>query len=616
MARPATTPDGTLPATVAAAAAIREALDAGLTLDALDLARKASAEQPRTPALIYLAALACARMGAVREADTLLRQLEGVQVPDPVLATDIESLAGRVAKERYASARIRADGSAAAHALAALDHYQRAFAISGSTYPAVNAATMALLHGDGNLARKLATRALAALPDKVTHWDHASTGEALLHLGRQAEAATHYAQAHRLAGGRHGDIASIRRQLQLIGSEAACALLAAVPAPVVIAFSGHMVDHPGRAQARFPARLEGAVTAALRERIARMGAVVGYAQAACGADIIFLEILQAVRMQTHIVLPFARADFVRTSVAFAGGDWERRFNAVLERATSVMLATAEPYLGDDALFEHAANLIHGMAILRAAELATEPMQLTLREPGGAARVGGAEAVARLWTQRGSAVENIDLGALRAAHPGDDAVRDNNELEAVTTPPATPRQLKTLLFADISGFTAMPEQYTPDFVQVYLGIGRTIIDALAHPPIFVSTRGDGLYMVFDKPSHAAEFALRLQEALRTVNWPALGLAQETSARIGVHTGPVFATFDPIMEETTYYGTHVNLTARLEPVVQRGQVFVTEAFAASLTAEGEFDYRCRYIGAMPLARRFSEARLYRLQRLVDS
>ena len=72
----------------------------------------------------------------------------------------------------------------------------------------------------------------------------------------------------------------------------------------------------------------------------------------------------------------------------------------------------------------------------------------------------------------------------------------------------------------------------------------------------------------------------------------------------------------MEETTYYGTHVNLTARLEPIVQRGQVFVTEAFAASLTSEGAAGFRCNYIGAMALARRFSDARLYRLQRAAGS
>jgi class 3 adenylate cyclase len=373
-----------------------------------------------------------------------------------------------------------------------------------------------------------------------------------------------------------------------------------------------MIDHPQRPRARFPAALELAITASLRAQVERMGAVIGYAQAACGADIIFLEILQALRMQTHVILPFAKADFIQTSVAFAGGDWPQRFERVLERATTVTLATEEAYLGDDVLFEHAANLIHGMAILRAAELATESVQLTVREPGSEVLVGGAEAVARKWTERGSVVENIDMAAIRdaAALPPQAITRPTATIPRAST--HTPRELKTLLFADISGFTALPEQYTPDFVQLYLGIGKSIIDTLEHPPIYVSTRGDGLYMVFNRSAHAAEFALQLQEALRTVNWPALGLAQETSARIGLHTGPVFATFDPIMEETTYYGTHVNLTARLEPVVQRGQVFVTEAFAASLTSEGTAGFRCNYIGAMSLARRFSDARLYRLQR----
>jgi hypothetical protein len=51
------------------------------------------------------------------------------------------------------------------------------------------------------------------------------------------------------------------------------------------------------------------------------------------------------------------------------------------------------------------------------------------------------------------------------------------------------------------------------------------------------------------------------------------------------------------------------------VQRGQVFVTEAFAASLTSEVGDAYRCRYIGAMSLAKKFSEARLYRLQRRAE-
>ncbi|MBS0319740.1 MAG: DUF4071 domain-containing protein [Proteobacteria bacterium] len=592
---------------------IRGLLDAGLTVEALDLARKAAGRNGQEPQLLYLAALACVRLGALREAKALLRKLQPVEVDDARLACDIQCLAGRIAKERFAATRVADAEAASGDALEALDHYRRALAAAEDPYPAINAATMAFLCGDQGLCRTLANRALAALPDRTTHWAHATAGEACLHLGRQKDAARAYAEAHRLAGGRFGDIASIRRQLVLIGTPAAQAMLDIVVAPTVIAFTGHMIDHPQRARPRFPAALEDRVAQALRERLERMGPVIGYAQAACGADILFLEALQAMRMQTHVVLPFARSDFVATSVTFAGGDWERRFDTVLERATSVVLATEEPYLGDDVLFEHAANLIHGMALLRADELVTEPMQLTVREPGGAELVGGAEAVARLWSARSSRVENIDIAALRSLEP-----------PAATATPAdappprpqartnTPRELRTLMFADLSGFTSMPEQYTPDFVQVYLGIGKAIIDRLAHPPLYVSTRGDGLFMVFAKPSHAAEFALALQEDLRRVNWPALGLAQETSVRIGLHTGPVFATFDPIMDETTYYGTHVNLTARLEPIVQPGQILGTEAFAASLTSEGDARFRCDYVGAMSLARRFSEARLFRLHR----
>jgi adenylate cyclase len=74
--------------------------------------------------------------------------------------------------------------------------------------------------------------------------------------------------------------------------------------------------------------------------------------------------------------------------------------------------------------------------------------------------------------------------------------------------------------------------------------------------------------------------------------------------------VFQTFDPVMGKPTFYGTHVNRAARLEPVVQPGHIFATEAFAASLMASGEARYACHYIGAMPLAKQFGIARLYRL------
>jgi class 3 adenylate cyclase/tetratricopeptide (TPR) repeat protein len=592
-------------------ALIREALHAGLNTEALDLARKATLGRENAAEIHYLGALACARMGAIGEAEKWLARVDRDELGGSPLAAEVWSLAGRIAKERYAAASDRTLAAARDLARAAIDCYRCAFGISGDAYPAVNAATLAMLSGDPALARELARQALRAPDTAGDHWYHATVGEARLLLDEIDEARRHYIEAHRLAGNQFGDIGAMRRQLLLIGSPAARELLDAVPAPQVIAFSGHMIDRPDRPAARFPAGIEAKVAAALREKIAGLGPAIGYAQAACGADILFLEAMQQAGMQTQIVLPCAEADFVEASVSFAGPEWRSRFERVLRGATRIVLATEEAYLGDEVLLEHAANLIHGMALLRASELSTQPMMLTVCEPGSPGLIGGTTATAETWKRKGGRSENIDLAALRgsAVASGDSVGAPDSVKRAARS--ATRRSLQSLLFADISGFTRMPEQHTPEFAGMFLHTCRRVLDALEHPAVDANTRGDAIFVVFERPSHAAELALRLLQALSTVDWRAFGLAPDTGVRIGAHTGPVYGVFDPVMSKKTFYGTHVNLAARLEPIVQVGHVFVTEAFAASLVAEDDERYGCRYIGAMPLAKGYGEARLYRLQ-----
>ncbi len=597
--------------TAPAHTAIREALDAGLNTEALDLARKAVLDSPSAAEPHYLGALACVRMGAISEAEKWLARVDRELLGHSPLAADFWSLAGRIAKERYSAASDKTQAAARERARIAIDCYQQAFGISGSAYPAVNAATLAMLSGDAALARTLARQALSTLGTSGDHWHHATSGEAQLLLDEFDEARDHYREAYRLAGNRFGDIASMRRQLLLIGSTAARELLEVIPAPRVIAFSGHMIDHPTRTTPRFPASLEGKVASAIRETLASLGPSIGYTQPACGADILFLEAMQDSGMQTQIVLPFAKADFVEASVSFAGGTWVARFERVLDRATRIVLATEEAFLGDRVLFEHAAHLIQGMAFLRARELSTQPLTLTVHEPGSRELAGGTAASARIWTRNGGEVENIDLAALRGSDPVD---REGDDEDGSVNPPdqsARPRSLKSLYFADISGFSRMPEEYTPHFVEMFLETCKRTLDSLEHQAVDANTRGDALFIVFELPSHAAEFAVRLQKAVSRIDWPAFGLAEETRVRMGLHTGPVFDIFDPVMSKTTFYGTHVNRAARLEPIVQPGHIFVTEAFAASLVADNEDRFTCDYIGAMPLAKQFGEARLYRLR-----
>jgi len=593
------------------AATIRDALNVGLNLEALDLARDARSGPADSAEARYLAALASARMGAIGEAEKALAEIDREALGSGPLAVEVWSLAGRIAKERFAAMRDRSSAVAREFAHTSVENYERAHALDGSAYAAVNAATMAMLAGDTTLAQRLAQQALAAPEAANDYWHHATAGEALLVLGRIDEARARYAEAFRLAGPRFGDIASMRRQLALIGSDAARALAQELPPPQVIAFSGHMIDHPARPSPRFPPDLEPQVSQALRERVASFGPSIGYAQAACGADILFLEAMQEAGMQTQIVLPFPVPDFIESSVSFAGDAWVRRFERVVAGATRVIVATEEGFLGDDVLFEHAANLIQGMAYLRAAELATHPLMLTVLERDGSHIVGGTAATARNWTRQGGRLDNIDIAALRGVTPSQPAVTHAKRADTDATRAAPRRLLRSLLFADVSGFSKMPEQYAPRFAELFLGTCKRIVDSLGHPPAHANTLGDGIFMVFDLPTHAAEFALRLQQQIGQFDWPALGLAPETGVRIALHTGPLFRIYDPVTARQTFYGTHVNRAARLEPVVQPQSIFVTEEFAASLIAEEQVRFACDYIGTMPLAKRFGDARLYRLR-----
>jgi class 3 adenylate cyclase len=476
-------------------------------------------------------------------------------------------------------------------------------------YPAINAATMARLVDNEAVASRLAREVLESVKEEKTFWDCATRGEALFLLGRLEEARQAYRRAHGLAAGSFGDIASMRRQLKLFPAQQVATVLDQIKAPRVIAFSGRMIDDPQRAQPRFSADKETEVAARLRDVLASRMPAIGYSQPACGADILFLEAMQDLGCETQVIIPFALADFVRVSVSFAGGSWLKRFERALERATRVTYATEEPYLEDDILFEHASNLIQGMALLRAQELEADPMMLTVMEAGrsNAGAVGGTAANAAQWAASGAEVVNVPLDEApgsAAREPHGIAPRDRSPARAC------PRVLKALLFADISGFARIAEQHTPRFAEVFLGAAKSALDEMQLKPADANTTGDGLYMVFDETLQAADFAVRLRDGIAAIDWESLGLASNTHVRIGLHTGPVFQTWDPIMCKTTYYGSHVNRAARLEPVVRPGQIFVTHAFAATLALSGSSPYRCEYIGVTQLAKAYGSIPLYRL------
>ena len=149
-------------------------------------------------------------------------------------------------------------------------------------------------------------------------------------LGGVAEAEDWYGRAADLASrdGRYGDLNSTRQQarilLEHLGADVGM-FDRCFQVPRVAVFTGHMIDRPGRTPPRFPPRLEGAVRAAIRDRLDRSGVRIGYASAACGSDLLFLEEVIERGGEAHVVLPYHRDQFLADSVEIVpGADWGER----------------------------------------------------------------------------------------------------------------------------------------------------------------------------------------------------------------------------------------------------------------------------------------------------
>jgi class 3 adenylate cyclase len=593
--------------------------------------------------LLYVGALAHARAGAAHVAHALLDRC-GAASLSPALRVEALCLRGRLWKDAYHRDPTR---DVAAEALAqARAQYLQAYAIARDAYPGVNAGSLAMLGGDRDEAAALAREVLVALGARHSSstWDIATRAEAQVLTGDFDGAARSYADACEHAEGNSGVVASMRRQLALLARvlPEAVNLLEQLRAPDVIAFAGHLIDDRNREQPRFPACLVPQVREALDRQFATLHQPVVFTSAACGADLLFVEAALAAGAEVNVVLPFARDDFVRSSVALGGDEWIERFDAALARASRVIMATEEQHLGDDVLFEHAALLVEGFARLRAAQLETSPSMLCVIDLASDGRVGGTRGSYDRWKASGDRLHVIDLAAIRELGSAPDFRRTGG-----TSPPASrqsrksgsdpnfrgagevpqsreksgsdphfgmggARAWKALLFADFAGFSRVQDAFAPRFHERFLDLGARAIANSRARPRDAKTWGDALYAVFDEAEEAADFALRFLDATLDGDWSDAGMPGTSRIRIALHAGPVFRGYDPVMQRDDFFGSSVTRAARIEPITQPGTVYASEAFAATLAARREHAFALEYIGRVPLAKGYGESRIYRIDR----
>src|SRR5688572_32230430 len=93
-----------------------------------------------------------------------------------------------------------------------------------------------------------------------------------------------------------------------------------------------------------------------------MNAGIGFASAAAGSDILFLEAMLARGGTIHLVLPWPAEEFVKTSVEITGdGSWVEGFQNFLGRAASIRVLGELYMRGSAPGFEYCNLAWNGLA---------------------------------------------------------------------------------------------------------------------------------------------------------------------------------------------------------------------------------------------------------------
>jgi class 3 adenylate cyclase len=171
--------------------------------------------------------------------------------------------------------------------------------------------------------------------------------------------------------------------------------------------------------------------------------------------------------------------------------------------------------------------------------------------------------------------------------------------------------RCLLFADVKGFSKLPERDIDVFVQRFMGAQAEAIGRFGFDIDYRATAGDGIFLVFRTPRLAAECGLAMQQAVGDFDRHLYGIGADLQLRIAIHYGPVHPVHDPILDRPSFAGREIIRAARMEPITPPGEIFVTEQLASALFLAGATDYRCDYVGVLPSAKSFGAFRMYSIK-----
>lgn len=137
-----------------------------------------------------------------------------------------------------------------------------------------------------------------------------------------------------------------------------------------------------------------------------------------------------------------------------------------------------------------------------------------------------------------------------------------------------RQLLSVLFADIQGYTRMMQRDEESGRLILRNFKEHIVHKVAQfQGEVINFYGDGVLCTFKSPTQAATCAISLQEIFRATN-------PVTPVRIGLHQGKV------AFEDGNAYGDTINITSRIESFGVPNSVLISKVFRQAINGQSKY------------------------------
>src|SRR5262249_41806524 len=129
--------------------------------------------------------------------------------------------------------------------------------------------------------------------------------------------------------------------------------------------------------------------------------------------------------------------------------------------------TTEEFLNDQVLYDFAGSYMQGLALTRAAQLGVEAIGLVVQDPTPRPTQTDLATFVANWRRTGRELRVINLASLR---DGVCLTTSSPAAPLERTPLPRPRRtVRVMLFADVAGFSGLPEPHLPAFFIEFLAL---------------------------------------------------------------------------------------------------------------------------------------------------